>query len=220
MRYFDQALWRGFSKLPHMLPWEGELAQIVKGIILGLAYLHERKIFHRDLKPDNVLIENDYNPILCDFGISKQLGTHVPSTQGGVMGTGSYIAPELYLSEKFSEKSDVFSVVIMLWELTCRKMFNNYATWQDIVNKDVRPPLPTPDTCPPTVVDLMQKCCSKVPADRPTTPSMAKLVTTQGFFAMPVSLRENSKEVKVEAHQQPPSQQPPPPERRKWFGIF
>ncbi|KAL0010448.1 hypothetical protein SO802_005556 [Lithocarpus litseifolius] len=94
--------------------------KIALGSARGLAYLHEDcqpKIIHRDIKAANILIDNNFDAKVADFGLAKislETDTHV-STR--VMGTFGYLAPEYAASGKLTDKSDVFSFGVVLLEL-------------------------------------------------------------------------------------------------------
>lgn len=101
------------------MSWARRL-KIAMGAAKGLAYLHEEchpKIIHRDIKAANILLDNDFEAKVADFGLAKfsaDMDTHV-STR--VMGTFGYLAPEYAASGKLTEKSDVFSFGVVLLEL-------------------------------------------------------------------------------------------------------
>lgn len=101
------------------LSWSTRL-KIALGAAQGLAYLHEDcqpKIIHRDIKAANILLDNDFEAKVADFGLAKfsfDTDTHV-STR--VMGTFGYLAPEYAASGKLTEKSDVYSFGVVLLEL-------------------------------------------------------------------------------------------------------
>jgi cGMP-dependent protein kinase len=84
-------------------------------LLLVLEYLHERDIVYRDLKPENVMIEEDGYPKLIDFGISKILSGRTYT----VVGTPHYMAPEVILGKGYTYSVDLWSLGIMLYELFC-----------------------------------------------------------------------------------------------------
>jgi len=86
-------------------------------LIVGLSYLHVRKIIHRDLKSQNVLIASDYSVKISDFGCSKLMeGTS--SLSNTVVGTPTYLSSEIVLESKpYTEQSDIYSKGIVLWEI-------------------------------------------------------------------------------------------------------
>jgi brassinosteroid insensitive 1-associated receptor kinase 1 len=93
---------------------------IALGAARGLAYLHDHcdlKIIHRDVKAANILLDDEFEAVVGDFGLAKLMAykdTHVTTA---VRGTIGHIAPEYYSSGKFSEKTDVFGYGVMLLEL-------------------------------------------------------------------------------------------------------
>ncbi len=81
----------------------------------GMKYLHERKIMHRDLKPQNVLVNKNNVCKLCDFGLAKALNETLTV---GVIGTWQYMAPEIMNeSEAYNEKCDVYSFGVIMHEI-------------------------------------------------------------------------------------------------------
>ncbi|KAJ1397712.1 Serine/threonine-protein kinase, active site [Sesbania bispinosa] len=117
-----------------VMDW-GTRLKIAIGSAKGLAYLHEDchpRIIHRDIKGANILLENNFEAKVSDFGLAKfsqDTNTHV-STR--VMGTFGYLAPEYASSGKLTEKSDVFSYGIMLLELiTGRRPVDNTGDYEE-----------------------------------------------------------------------------------------
>lgn len=123
--YFTMRLIRGKS-LTDLIN-EGQLTpsfvwRVLSQLLDGLAYGHSQGIIHRDIKPDNVLIEYDDNGqihvFLGDFGISKKPGVDRTLTQAGsIMGTPKYISPEAVLGEKMDERADVYSIAVVTYEM-------------------------------------------------------------------------------------------------------
>ncbi|CAN6180190.1 unnamed protein product [Urochloa humidicola] len=146
---------------------------IAMGAAFGMEYLHSKNIVHFDLKSDNLLInlERKFHPIckVGDFGLSKIKRNTLVS--GGVRGTLPWMAPELLngSSDKVSEKVDVFSFGIVMWEiLTGEEPYANMhygAIIGGIVNDTLRPPVPA--SCNPEWRMLMEQCWASDPAQRP-----------------------------------------------------
>ncbi|XP_072961819.1 uncharacterized protein [Typha angustifolia] len=145
----------------------------------GMEYLHSKNIVHFDLKCDNLLVNlKDQSRPICkvgDFGLSKIKRNTLVS--GGVRGTLPWMAPELLngSSNKVSEKVDVFSFGIVMWEiLTGEEPYANMhygAIIGGIVNNTLRPPVPA--TCDPEWKRVMEQCWAPDPVQRPSFTQIA-----------------------------------------------
>ncbi|KAG8643495.1 hypothetical protein MANES_11G041750v8 [Manihot esculenta] len=137
LKYFPNGSLR--SKLHgsgDVLDWEKRM-KIATGSAKGLEYLHEHckpKIIHLDVKPDNILLDEDFEPKITDFGLAQFFtdgGTHI--SKSSVMGTHVYEDPLTTKLGKYSDKSDIYSFGVTLLELiTGRKPINNstdIVTW-------------------------------------------------------------------------------------------
>lgn len=146
----------------------------------GMEYLHSKNIVHFDLKCDNLLVNlKDPSRPICkvgDFGLSKIKRNTLVT--GGVRGTLPWMAPELLngSSNKVSEKVDVFSFGIVLWEiLTGEEPYANMhygAIIGGIVNNTLRPPVPS--FCDPEWRILMEQCWAPDPSARPCFTEIAR----------------------------------------------
>ncbi|KAJ7980468.1 Kinase family protein [Quillaja saponaria] len=100
------------------LTWEARM-KILLGTAKALAYLHEAiepKVVHRDIKSSNILIDDNFNAKISDFGLAKLLGAGKSHITTRVMGTFGYVAPEYANSGLLNEKSDVYSFGVLLLE--------------------------------------------------------------------------------------------------------
>nr|CAD1825531.1 unnamed protein product [Ananas comosus var. bracteatus] len=99
--------------------------KIALGIAQGLAYLHDDcrpAIIHCDIKPRNILLDNDMEPHISDFGIAKLIDQFSASQCSAIMGTIGYMSPETAFTPRRSKESDVYSYGVVLLELITRKM--------------------------------------------------------------------------------------------------
>ncbi|KAJ0980174.1 hypothetical protein J5N97_008429 [Dioscorea zingiberensis] len=100
------------------------LHKIAIDIARALAYLHDHcvpRILHRDVKPSNILLDNDFNAYLSDFGLARLLGNSETHATTGVAGTFGYVAPEYAMTCRVSDKADVYSYGVVLLELISDK---------------------------------------------------------------------------------------------------
>ncbi|CAI0461099.1 unnamed protein product [Linum tenue] len=97
------------------LSWRRRL-KMLRDICRGLMCIHRMKIVHRDLKSANCLVNKHWTVKICDFGLSRIMLTK-PVTDSSSAGTPEWMAPELIRSEPFTEKCDIFSLGVIMWEL-------------------------------------------------------------------------------------------------------
>ncbi|KAK7264391.1 hypothetical protein RJT34_32000 [Clitoria ternatea] len=97
------------------LSWRRRL-KMLRDICRGLMHMHRMKIIHRDVKSANCLVDKHWTVKICDFGLSR-IVTDSPMRDSSSAGTPEWMAPELIRNEPFTEKCDIFSLGVIMWEL-------------------------------------------------------------------------------------------------------
>jgi tRNA A-37 threonylcarbamoyl transferase component Bud32 len=150
-----------------------QAASYVKTIAEAIHFAHQRGILHRDLKPQNVLIDADDRPRITDFGLAKRVETDSGLTRtGDVLGSPSYMSPEQASSrpEEVGPHSDVYSLGAVLYELlTGRPPFRGVTALETLCQVIEVPPVPPRKLNPAVPQDLETiclKCLEKSPANR------------------------------------------------------
>lgn len=167
------------SFTPRRPPQQRWIAKTFLGIINGLAELHSKGVIHRDIKLENIVIDNEYTPKLCDFAFCEwdtlrrrgpaNVNDILQKERGHVLGTPGYISPEVISHSKASVASDIFSLGILLYEMTtARSAFGNFSS----ANPDLREVIEPSELifhrrCPPDLVDLIREMVSPKANERP-----------------------------------------------------
>ncbi|CAH1790141.1 unnamed protein product [Owenia fusiformis] len=139
-----------------------------KQIVSGMSYLHTHKMVHRDLKSPNVLVAKNDIVKISDFGTCREWSEK--STKMSFAGTVAWMAPEVIRNEPCSEKVDIWSFGVVLWELLSHEVpyrdVDSSAIIWGVGSNSLH--LPVPSTCPDGFKLLMRQCWSPKPRNRPS----------------------------------------------------
>ena len=145
-------------------------ASIAAQVACALDYAHRRGIVHRDVKPDNVLFDEDGHAILTDFGIASVRFFGRLTGSGRTMGTPHYMSPEQAMGKMIDGRSDLYAIGVMLYEMMVGFTPFDGADSYSIGYKHVHEIAAAPDIVdsrtPALMSELIMKLLSKNPADR------------------------------------------------------
>jgi len=128
---------------------------------------------HRDIKPSNFLVDENLRVKICDFGLSIMKQPSARSRPGGGAGTPVYMAPEIYAGSQYTEKGDIYSFAVMLWQMsTLQEPYSDFdgsveTLLDQVVYEYQRPPMPTTGL-EPDLVNLIELCWHAKPNIRPS----------------------------------------------------
>jgi eukaryotic-like serine/threonine-protein kinase len=188
----------------------------------ALGFAHDRGLVHRDVKPQNVLLNDEGQAKMTDFGIARSVDVEGVTVTGTVLGTSEYIAPEQARGQRVDAHTDVYSLGVVLFELLTGSVPFHGESFVTVALRHVNEPPPDvleyrPD-CPPRVALLIERSMAKSPDERP---SMDELV--QELEACLADLDPTSEQATMIARApvtQPLRQQPARQRRRRRTGIL
>ncbi|TYI66744.1 hypothetical protein E1A91_D09G246700v1 [Gossypium mustelinum] len=153
------------------------VVQLALDLARGLSYLHSRKIVHRDVKTENMLLDGHRNLKIADFGVAR-VEAQNPRDMTGETGTLGYMAPEILEGKPYNRTCDVYSFGICLWEIYCCDMPYPDLSFADVssavVRQNLRPDIPR--CCPNSLANIMKKCWNANPEKRPAMEEVVRML--------------------------------------------
>lgn len=168
MRYLDTGTLSEYIQANGALPL-AEAAQILNQVASALSYAHQNNVLHRDVKPSNVLMDDQGNAFLTDFGIAKMVdGSGLDLTGTGLIGTPKYMSPEQCLGKKdLTSASDQYSLGIILYEMITGQAPFDAETPLAVIQQHVSAPLTPPQTYRRDLPEIAQNVLLKALAREP-----------------------------------------------------
>ncbi|KAK9995953.1 hypothetical protein SO802_020639 [Lithocarpus litseifolius] len=192
-----------------LLNWSARL-RIALGSARGLAYLHHDcspKIVHRDIKSSNILLDENLEPRVSDFGLAKLLVDEDAHVTTVVAGTFGYLAPEYLQSGRATEKSDVYSFGVLLLELVTGKRPTdpsfvkrglNVVGWMNTLLRENRLEDVVDKRCKDAdietveaVLEIAARCTDAIPDDRPSMNQVVQLLEQEVMSPCPSDFYES-----------------------------
>jgi len=168
MEYVPGGTLKKFCNERHLLPVQ-QLAMIVFKCCRAMDYAFQRGIVHRDLKPANILLSEDQDIKISDFG-TAHISQATQTQLQGFIGSPAYMAPEMITEKQPSQQSDIYSLGVLMYEMLTGRLPFTAKTGVGVINKilheepakisDVRP------SAPKELVTIAEKAMSKDPANR------------------------------------------------------
>jgi serine/threonine protein kinase len=187
----------------------------------ALGFAHDRGLIHRDVKPQNVLLNDDGQAKMTDFGIARSVDVDGVTITGTVLGTSEYIAPEQARGQRVDALTDVYSLGVVLYELLTGGVPFQGENFVAVALRHVNEPPPDvlerrPD-CPPRVALAIERAMAKRPEDR--FQSMDELVSE--LESCLADLDPSSEEATMISRRPVRSAKPArPPRRRRRIGLL
>jgi serine/threonine protein kinase len=177
-------------------PSTTEIVNLFTSISLAIDYAHQKGMIHRDIKPANILLDRRNTalnpmgePILTDFGVAKMLSTSTNTLSGAQLGTPLYISPEQAMGYAGNERSDLYSLGVILYELVTGVMPFRGDTPHDVITQHINatptvPSLINPNI-PPALTAVIMRTLAKDPASRFSSASTMTAALAESLNVLP-----------------------------------
>ena len=149
----------------------GKTLGILDQVLATVAAAHRKGLVHRDLKPENLLIDRDGLIKVADFGLARAVNEVTSDITGAIVGTASYLAPEVFLGSESDPRTDIYAIGIMGYEMLTGHLPFDSTDPIDVaihhVKDDIPPATDDLDWLPSDVSDLLVHFAARDPANRP-----------------------------------------------------
>ncbi len=163
------------QRLRHFgIPSLADTVYLLNQIGSALDYAHKNGVIHRDIKPGNILLDEDGRAFLADFGIARLINSVGTTTFTAEIGTPAFMAPEQHIGKNVDARTDVYSLGVMLYVMAAGQLPFDADSQAGVayqhINVSPRLPIEINPKLPQAVSDIIMRALAKAPDDRPATP--------------------------------------------------
>ena len=150
-----------------------EATPLTLQICAGLEHAHSRGIVHRDVKPQNLLVQGDGTLKIADFGIAKPDGATTLTEAGGIIGTAAYLAPEQLAGDRITPATDIYALGAVVYEMLTGRTPHAVETITQLISRPQDEPIPpvrelAPEVSP-ELESVVMRCLARLPRYRPAS---------------------------------------------------
>ena len=161
----------------------GEAMRIAEKLLETIGAAHRMGLVHRDVKPENVLIDSDGEPKLADFGLARAVTEVTSTTTGTILGTVAYLGPELVSKGLSDARTDVYAMGILLYEMVTGRQPFTAPSAIEVASRHVHEDVPPPSSyvlwLPPEFDALIARMADRDPRKRPSDANEALALVRQ-----------------------------------------
>lgn len=160
----------------------GRALELIEPVLRALSAAHEAGLIHRDVKPENVLLDGNGGAKVVDFGLARAVNseTQHTATAGVLIGTVSYLSPELVVDGRADARADVYAAGVVLFELLTGKKPHTAESPIQVAYKHVHEDIPAPSTLTPALPDFVDALVARATArDKELRPADARVLLQQ-----------------------------------------
>jgi serine/threonine-protein kinase len=174
-----------------------DAARIIERLSSALAYAHKVGLIHRDLKPDNILFDNNGDPFISDFGVAKITDSSTNMTGSGIIGTPAYMSPEQAQGEKVDNRSDIYGLGVIIFQMLSGHQPYEATTPMGVAVKHITDPVPEILKSNPGLPDQADTIIKTAMAKDPSLRYQTATELAQALTAIAFGTKQGGKAVAV-----------------------